>query len=769
MPIPPLIIPPSISSGRLDPTKFGYRPTPVEVWQEQPDGSFAEISDTIECDRIQLRSDGDVDRATFHVVFREGFPPMTRAYGSSTFRSDYLARGMAFADPNRRLRVFFSSGQGRRFAAFEGFPILKTLSWTRRPEGHGEGISFEAIGALDRWRFDREAQIIGRTVHQDVTAEELGPDNLISLRSQPCTFNENGEPNCSPYWFATTYNFDEEDVPIGTYVFASRHERKQWASATSSRTVIEWTYARALWYLLYFYGLRAYQISGNAVPIALDDAWILQLGKHLMREPDNGTSGTAIGRALRGSPRNLQVDRTNLLDALTLVASEAGIHFHVEYDGEEDGEVDPTLRVWGDGFDYTYGRRPHQFRLTRRRPRSAPGSQSFELRQNNAMGLTASEDYEIVRNVILIAGATRNYEARFDLVPGWLPLTNLDNVATEDCGAAKDSWFPLGPGSRATPGTEEQYRRSSVNHGFVADDGRKWILDTGGTYFPALFARTVGPFLAAFYVPFKPTDYVLQDLRMFSGTGGVRMVPIRADEWAYRPRPFRDLLYFDDDEITELPPWVEISFDSGTTWQHETRVESLPAESAIRFTAESPLEYVPAEAATAPSPWWTDNMWYAIIEGRFRVRVTASIEGDDLLVPGSGFTRSSMSPLDRDRVQIFDRPDYELYIAVGRDPAITPPEIVRSDLDAANRLRGTFVDHLADRTFAARAEVPWLSLLPKRSYAVVGPWGIGVIFARKVGRDTRYPQIVGIDYDLVTQTTRPILGDLRFARDPVFS
>jgi hypothetical protein len=371
--------------------------------------------------------------------------------------------------------------------------------------------------------------------------------------------------------------------------------------------------------------------------------------------------------------------------------------------------------------------------------------------------------------MVLIAGATRRYEAQFDLVPGWLPLTNLDNVSPAGYAAAKDAWRLLGAGAGGDPGTEEQYRRSSANHEFVPDDGRKWVLDTAGTYFPALYARTTGPFLAALYVPFKPTDYALQDLRIFAGATQPTMASIRADEWAYRPRPFRSLLYSDDDQIVEVAPSVQISFDSGDSWQVETRAEILDTEAAVRFTAESPLDYVPVDEAAEPSPWFVDNMWWAIIEGRFRVRVTASIEGDDLVVPGVNDSRSSMSPLDRDRTQVFDRADYRVYLAHGRIPQIDPALVVRSDLEEAERLRRDFVDHLADRMFAAQAEIPWLTLLPKRSYAVIGPWGTGVTFGRYVGRDRRYPQVVGIDYDLVTQITRPLLGDLRYGRDPEFS
>jgi hypothetical protein len=772
---PPITVP-------WTPRHGSYNPHPVEVWQENTEGEWVEVSDVFVADRVEWRCDARIDRAFLHVQMDELEPPMTDVPGGA-FRRDYLQAALNLVDPNRRVRVIFSNTErDLSMCRFQGYPVADTLSWGPNPRGHDEGLSFQATGVMDHWVHDVPAQIIGRWVHQGpLHGAAPSLSQLRHVQSAPCVFNADGKPNCSPYPVIVEMDLGGEApqrVPV--YVFASPHETIHRSNADTAEPVQYWSYGRALLYLLYVHGVMSYTQYEHDRPIELPSNFIQNLVSQeiLGSEPKRAPDGTPLARSMWGRPNSLECNNTNLHEALSIVASKCGAHFHVEY-ALVDEDVVPRLKMWVDGQDSGGQWPPTSYAITRGVPRKAPPrSDLLALRQNRAMGSSVSRDWEQVTNTVIIAGGDVLHESDYDLVPGWTPLLNLDRVAPNDADDAKEYWRPLGAGAVGTAGAKGRYRRSHADHEEVRDVGRKWVLNETGQYLPEIYSRQIGgpPLITTFddaaYAPFDPGRHGLQVLIVDpEDVNRTKFVAITPGSWARRPRPFGNLTR-PGEESDETAPIVSISFDSGSTWQVETRVEFLEDEAAIRFASESPLDITPIDPTTGqPKKWWEDNYWYAVIDDRFRVRVTATIEDDDLVIPDYGRAQTaSGGPIDRQRVHLTDDRRYRVILrhwSMFSDLQTGPDSIVQQDLVWASAHAGELAQLWGDRQPAIRVTVPWLDGEPEISHRVSGIYGINVALSRAIDRPRRDPQIIGIDYELTPfQRTSPIVGDYRDVVEP---
>jgi len=270
----------------------------------------------------------------------------------------------------------------------------------------------------------------------------------------------------------------------------------------------------------------------------------------------------------------------------------------------------------------------------------------------------------------------------------------------------------------------------------------------------------------AAYEPFDPMRQQIRSLVIDPVDGSLVWQDIGPGTWARRPRPFGNLVR-SDEAADETPPIVQISFDLGATWQDETRVELLETEAAIRFVPESPLDITPNDPNTGqPVKWWNDNMWYAVIEDRFRVQVTATIEDDDLVVPDYGPAQTaSGGPVARRRARVIDDRRYAVmtgHRSIFMTLETGPDWTIRSDLDWAGEYADQLKQLWRDKQPAIRVTVPWLDAVPEIGQRVSGIYGIGVSVNRAVDYPRQRPQIVGIDYTLTpSQSTVPIVGDFR--------
>ena len=770
------------------PDSLHYGRRPIEVWQEADEpGAFHEVSDRFAVETIHQVADGRPDRARLRFVFDELDEPMVDASGS--FQPDYLARAVNLIDPDKRLRVILS-GADREVGVcvFEGYPVQSTLAWDWRADAQNQGIVFDGLGMLDRWRTDIETQVIGRWTHGNLPDTSPAPgqpeapvvrslDNLRLLESQPCVFNEGGEPNCSPFPITVTFAIDSlgSTLSLPVYVFAARQAETE-GLGEAARAVQRWTYARAVAYLLYFYGVKPYVSSGVQRPIEPPSTFLINVTTGEPKLIDQTTPADRtpaadllaitgmFARAVLAAPDAVACDRTSLLNALTVLTRSGDLHLAAEYRTQRNGSVDTRLNVFAVGSGGPY-------ELRRREPRQAvPATDRAALDANKIMANTATFDYrEVVNAPILVCGPTQ-YEITVELVPGWTPETYLDEVDTSSQSAvtaAREHWDPLRPNSLLSEPDPDvvKFLRSNQGHPPVHDVGRKWVLNETGAYRARddagqpLYMRSSGVFDEAAYNPFDFSASGITD-RVLGAAGVVDRVLSNGD-WARVPRSFRDPLTKSTDGATG--PYVEVSYDSGATWHHETRVWISDVEAAVTFVSESPLEITPPKV-----DWWTQNMWHALIDGTFRVRVTATVIGDRLLIPRRGSAaQTAGSAIGRPMARIFDRPGYAYQLRTEAQSALSQLTIAaqhdeRMDLQAAESRRRHLGRAFSDRLVSVKAGVPWLDTLPKIGAVVTDIAGIGLSLTMRSSPESVRPQIVGLTWTLRDpQSVELLIGDLR--------
>jgi len=464
-------------------------------------------------------------------------------------------------------------------------------------------------------------------------------------------------------------------------------------------------------------------------------------------------------------------DRTSLRDALSILGAPAEIHHHIEF-VVSGGDVRSELNLWPAGYSYH-----EDARIRRGRPRApTPSSQAMALETNKHMSVDLTYDLSGMVNAPILVGAEKRYEATMPMVPGWYPLENLDNVAAEDYAAAFDAWSSLLPGQFPLPGVAK-YLKSNQGHSDVADVGRKWVLNEAGRY-PALdgfgnplYARTVGPFGEESYETFDFASAGIKDYALTAALSGTaeELVPLAPTTWARVPRPFRDLLT----EIGDKKLRVDVSFDSGATWVNGVEpVRFLEDEAALLFTPESPLAIVPpAGQGVFTSTGEPMNMWYAIIEGKFRVRVSAVVIGDDCLIPRSGGSALVPgSPMGRTMARVFDRPAFRQDLRVEAFSATSTPPVPiaapdgdeRRDLVKAESWRKATGKRMGTYKIAGKAKSPFLDGAARLSQRVVSVGGVGLSTELRADVEPTYPQVVAVTHRLAyPQSTTMVLGDFR--------
>ncbi|MCK6483609.1 MAG: hypothetical protein HUU22_15060 [Phycisphaerae bacterium] len=205
----------------------------------------------------------------------------------------------------------------------------------------------------------------------------------------------------------------------------------------------------------------------------------------------------------------------------------------------------------------------------------------------------------------------RRFDLTMPLVPGWIPAGSLDNVPPDDRAAARAA--ALTPDDVPALGDDpndntwfRRYHAAGAEFAAHADVARLWVLNEDGRFDAASYNRNA-PFDA--YAPFR------FDELMPAGEA--------PPTWTRRPRPLLPL----SDAAARLFAGgvrVEMSFDGGAAWFVLTRGYVVLADRAgIRLTVDNPLEITPPHRTPAQQ-----NLWYALIEQTFRLRVTAAVESD---------------------------------------------------------------------------------------------------------------------------------------------
>jgi len=481
-----------------------------------------------------------------------------------------------------------------------------------------------------------------------------------------------------------------------------------------------WTYATVLRYLVHFHLARRGPVQEGNLFLATD----------ALAAGDSGEID-ALRSALARQPVSLVCEAATLVEALALLAEAAGVHITAETLNQE-GRPRTELRVWSPRGGTC--RRLHLVRGgryddgTARYDPAGRGTRQVLLENNTYRGEVAWDHRPIVNHAVVI-GDVKRYELTLPMWPGWLPATNLDNVALEHRTAAK--MLALTPDVVTALGDKVVYytwyrryhRRGSDYHQYC-DVGRLWVLNEDGFHAGAAFNRN------APFDDYRPFDFwsVLAESEAGSGS------------WTRRARPLAPALTRGPDGRS-LGVHVEVSFDAGSTWTRPTgRVSVLADRAGIRFDADNPTQIAPP--GVAPS---VRNMWYAIVDQVFRVRVTAVIESDDRLTASFG-PHEPASPTVQVSSRVLRRPTTlkfatrRLGSSVFRDSATDANE--RNDSAAAAELARWLVCSRQDRQVQAAPVIPWIETGYAIGDRITEIAGRGVRFATTQGSEVQYPSVI---------------------------
>ncbi len=753
------------------PRYYAHPARPVDVLLETVPGSgIFEPTDKLVAVSVTRGSDEVIDTADLRVLLDE-----------ATLGTYGLPEAFVDFDGNRRLQVVANHSEAElRVCLFEGYMDLTTLAWGESPEDHQQGIMVHAEGMVTRWQFDPQTQIIGRWVHGGLPSHEDPDDggpvvyteqNLRLLETQGCVFNEGGIPNCSPIPIPVTLSDGVGGVggvSVPLYVFMAEGHTDE-----GTQAAIPWTFAKALTYLLVMYGRFPYFNLGMPLPIELPLAFLQRLAEtgSIETPPSDNPANVSdlFVRAMLTRPEDFSVDQTNLREAIVMACKEADSRFWIA--SENIGGVCRSaarIQVSGTGANIT---------LNRQAPRTNPSSNArLTLARNRDMAVKIARDTQSVVNVPIVVGGPNVHEITVELVPGWEPLTELDDVASVDIEDAKKAWRPLLPGATASEAEQDRliYLQSHEEHNTVAHIGRRWVLNEWGGYPGDTYARQNGQFVLLKYNTFDFATLNVAEEQL--SLNDVIPRAINARDWVRRKRPFGNLLTYS--RADPKPPLVQISFDSGATWEVNSNVDIDVAEAAIRFNTETPLEITP-QGRYAPRI----NMWYAIIEDKFRVRVTASIESDRLVIPRREApvgalpntyddARVPWSYIDRDRSRIISRPelvqefrDTSALFALESSLGIFWPDSERRDLRAADAYRAQLGQLYADKHFSVESSIQWLDTSREMGQQVTAVGGLVLNFQQRNENEWFFPEIIGIRYHLdAGQKTTLIIGDRRFSQ-----
>jgi len=658
-----------------------------------------------------------------------------------------------FLSPEQEIFIVRERPEGAAEAASKPWePILSGYCLTPEYREQSSGgkttrqFHFRVDGVLDRLSDQHYTQIVGRTMRgagaaadlaEKAAGEEFNADAPLhdetlcgTVDALPCVFNAGGRPNCS----ATPIEATLGDRTRWVYVFT--HD--------SDPDAVEWTWARVLRYLWYFYASPTPATAPSEALIRDGDLfdqtspWIYA---HVARPAAPVDADDAMQFALLGKPNAFSCDGMNVAEAIGMVCEEAGLRFRIVTEVEDGEPYVPVNKLYlgprGAGERVTIA---HESVPDETDDRTA-------LERNECQSLVLRVDYRDVQKFPVIVGDVRRYEITAELVPGWEPDENLDDVAAEDFDTKLDAAnahvdLALEGSELTSDAWYRKYHRQGAEHRSYRAVGRRWVLNTSGKYLPADYARETGPFGEDAYATFQPGDCGITD-SVINADG--QRVDLSVSAWVPRERPFLPC-FSADAEGRSLGVYVEVSFDEGSTWHHIPALapRALDDAAAIHFEADDLVLIFP------PGGTWqtTPHFWQAIMAGDARVRVTCVIEGDLRLTP----------TLDRD---IFGSPVAagRLFEVPGRFKsnrqdggnsqfAGTSPTIpqARDNVTDIQAFAESLLDVCSSRQQAGLIVIPWITTDYRLGQSVESVRGQGLAFLSHAAAARRWPDIVGVHY-----------------------
>ncbi|UCD28526.1 MAG: hypothetical protein JSV03_15830 [Planctomycetota bacterium] len=662
-------------------------------------GDF-QVDDRLRVEEVCQRSDQTISSAIISVRIDNDFD-------SQEARRRY--------QPDRRIVVMTDeTDSSDREILFEGYVPVQSSRWDGRIGREDERYVFEAEHVFERLARDREALIFGRRVRNGEIEDGLSQDpddythQSVLMTALPCVFNPDGVAN-------------RADTPLTVLSPDGQSRSVHLFTWEGDRAAKKWTYATVLRYLVWFYLLKEGPVfEGNVFSVT---------GPVVDRVADQSDP---MIKALLRQPVSFNCEATNLVEALTLLASAAGIHITAETNND-GGRPETELRVWAPEAGPL--RRLYLVRggcRTDGEPRyhTANRSTSQILSDNNIYRGHVTWDHRRIVNYPVVIGGVKQYEMTVSLWPGWVPRDNLDNVDAPDREDAKA--LALTPAQVEALGDDaenedwfQRYHRRGRNFKSDADVGRLWVLNENDYYDGAIYNRN------APFDDYRPFDFSTVTDSTVTTPGA----------WMRRARRLLPTISTSSDG-RPLGVWIEVSFDSGTTWQQQSGgVRILQDHIGIYFDCENPTEVTPAGV-----PPEEQNMWYAIIDQTFRVRVTASIESDERLLAVSPLDRSD-SPTLQVNAMIVRRAKSFLYKSRTHTTNVLNPQgiggsVERDDTTLIESLVRQLAHRNQDRRIRVAPTIPWLETGYALGDRIAEIRGRHLRFTTTVGAEQQYPSVV---------------------------
>lgn len=682
-------------------------PLLVEVETSPGSGEFA-VEERLRADDVEVGSDTSIASATVSVRLDNDFDGVAA-------RNRYL--------PDRRLIVRTDHPDPtQRVMLFDGYPSQQVARSAGGPRSAEQNYTFVASGVYDVLPRDRRAWIHGRHMRNARILDGLAADppaweaKSVLVEALPCVFNRDGQGNCAPDPLQVT-------APDGSVrsIFLFTYD--------GDSDAVHWTFLNALRYLVWFYRLPEGPIAEGNVFSDTD--------AHVHRGLDDTESGlaeTGLLRTLLAQPDSWNCEATNLVEALGLLADECGIHV-TPTPTNNDGRLGTELRVWSPEDA------PAQSIHLARGGRHADGTARYDADQAGARDVF--EANEIHRSVIrwdqrrivnapIVIGNVRTYEMTVPLVPGWLPTADLDNVDPPDRAVAKSmaltpemvSW--LGDDAEISDWYKRYHKNGSLFDQY-RDVARTWVLNEDGRYDGATYNRN------APFDDYQPFDFSTVAEASITSAG----------QWTRRPRPLQTTITVDADG-QDFGVYVEVSFDSGSTWSEpQGTVTRLTDQAGVYLGISNPT------AITPPGEFpEIQNLWYAIIDQTFRVRVTAVFDADERLSVHRA-PDDARTPTLRTTSRIVYRPtrykfasrDGTTNVLADVNPDAT--DINHDDLPAVAALAETIARQEQDEHVLITPAIPWLDTRFPIGTRITGIPGRGTAWGSRVARETNGPVVVG--------------------------
>jgi len=487
-----------------------------------------------------------------------------------------------------RIAVRAAGAEGDRYL-FCGLP--GKVEWRYRGDGgRGEADVIVTVqGISEVLRTLPGQQVYGRycRVREAVVA---GTEQVGLVTALACIFNPAGLPNCDPQ-------------PITVSLSGGQVAQVHVFTHDDDPDAEPWTAVRALRYLAWFYLRQSGLVDVASFLVSTESA-----AAETPSDVEYLRSKDLLRWGLLARLNSLSGEGMSAADVLDAVCGSYGLHWHVGISSGDSGPV-CQFEIWAENEGEVLSLFVGQGHSTK-----APDG--GRERAEAVLRATVSRNLEAGPDKATVVGDVKYHEVTVELVPGWSRISGVDDVPEDERDQVKaEALLPEDVEALGDAVNENKwfqyFHRKGVNFLFFQDVGRKWVLNEHGEY-DGLWYNRYQPFDN--YEPFDFSKVLSSDVAT-------------TDNWSVRRRRFLDPVTTSA-EGQRLPIMVEVSFDGGQNWfQYTGPLRVLRDECGIILDVDNLCEIVPPGKSPRE-----DNFWYALIDQRARVRVTATIEGDERVV-----------------------------------------------------------------------------------------------------------------------------------------